>query len=178
MADFPIELLMSQYQGLLIHYCDTLGIDYPQLPSKQRVAFMKYLMARDKVTLSEDITEIAKNGECLAPVFQLFLLDVINGKIKRPNGSRRKDMELDPKIINDLTEILSQGKPISGNCLFDGDPYEYGAIGFVAQKYGVSETYVKKLAHCYIEVLLKTHRGNKESVKKYHPELSGFKLLK
>jgi hypothetical protein len=168
----------ESYNGLLDRYCDTLGIDYPQLPSKQRVAFVKYLMARDIITLSEDITEIAKGGESLAPVFQLFLLDVINGKLRRPNGSRRKDMELNPKIINELTELLSQGIPISGNCLIDGVPYEYGAIGFAAQKHGVSETHVKKLAHWYVEMLLKTHRGNKESVKKHHPELSGFKLLK
>lgn len=168
----------ESHNGLLNRYCKTLGIDHPQLPPKQRVAFVKYLMARDKTTLSEDITEIAKDGECLTPVFQLFLLDVLNGELKRPNGSRRKDMELNPKIINDLTELLSQGNPISGAFRIDGSPYEYGAIEFVANKHKVSESHVKNLIHWYVETLLAIHGDDKESVKKHFPELAGFKVLK
>ena len=178
MAGTDGVIMDESHNGFLSRYCKTLGIDYPQLPSKQHVAFVKYLMARDKITLSEDITEIAKGGECLAPVFQLFLLDVLNGKLKRPNGSRRKDMELNPKIINDLMELLSQGSPISGACRIDGFPFEYGAIGFVANKHGVSESHVKKLIHWYIEILLAENGDDKKLVKKHFPELAGFRLLK
>jgi hypothetical protein len=168
----------ESHNGLINRYCNTLGIDSPQFPPKQRVAFVKYLMARDKKTLTDDITEIARGGECLAPVFQLFLLDILNGKLKRANGKRSVDLELAPKIINELRGLLSQGHPISGTCRIGDYPCEYGAIGFVADNNGVSDSYVKGLVHWYVETMLNSFNGDKEALKQHFPELAGFKQVK
>ena len=168
-----IDDLLNDY----MEFCGNHGYGDHELTKNQAVTIMQFVWWRDKAMLVENLAYISQSGESYAPAFKRFLADMIDGKLKKPNGSHG-DPNRDFRIIIEMMKCLRQGHKFSGESNIENTIYEYGVRDFVIEKFGVSETHVKNLMNRYINDQLKNVGGDKELIKKHFPELAYHKLLR